>query len=40
MRCIFCAETVEISEWDVHTCNGMEEYIFSDRSPSPTPSEV
>lgn len=33
-------DIVEICEWDIHTCKGMEEYVLSTKSPSPTPSEV
>lgn len=40
MNCIFCKSIVDVSMWDEHFCEGIEEYVDSPRSPSPTPSEV
>lgn len=40
VRCIFCRAHVQVCEWDLHLCKGIELYADSTREPSPTPSEV
>lgn len=40
MCCIFCKSIVEVCEWDVHLCEGMEQYINPRDAPSPSPSQV